>query len=212
MRFIPWILLLALLSGCKQSPKVPENFDYGKIENGVYSNNYFDFEIPVPDKWVVQNQEQVKQLQKQGEDLIAGNNKELAAKVKAANVGTAILLTVFKNKTDSNINEFNSSFIILAENLGNSGVKKAEDYLVHAKAIMQQSSISYQFSPDFFSERIGNKEFEGMNTAMNSNGVTVQQVYYSMIDKNFAVSMIISFARDEQKRELKDIINKIKFK
>ena len=63
---------LLLIAGCKQTPK---NFDYGKIENGVYRNNYFDFEIPVPANWAVQNREQVQELQKTGEELIdAGNN------------------------------------------------------------------------------------------------------------------------------------------
>src|ERR1044072_4927833 len=89
MRLFLVAVLLTVIAGCKQKPK---NFDYGKIENGVYTNNYFDFEIPVPPTWAVQNKEQVQKLQKTGEELISGKDKELGAKIKAAEVTTAILL------------------------------------------------------------------------------------------------------------------------
>jgi len=147
-------------------------------------------------------------MQQQCEDTLARNNDELRAKIKAANVQTAILLTVFRNTPGASLNEFNSSFIILAENLGTSGVKKAKDYLSHAKDIMKQSNLSYQFAPDYFSEKIGNRKFDAMNTSLDS----VQQTYYSMINRNFALSFIISYVNDEQKEELKNIINKIRFK
>src|SRR5438552_17365781 len=108
MRLALSILLLVVVSACKQSSKIPENFDYGKIENGVYSNNYFDFEIPIPEKWVVQDKEQVKQLQKEGEDLIAEKDKELAKKIKAGDISSAILLTVFRNRIDTVVgNDYN---------------------------------------------------------------------------------------------------------
>ena len=209
MRLFFFAIVLLTIAGCKQQPK---NFDYGKIENGVYANNYFDFEIPVPSNWAVQNKEQVQQLQKNGEELVSGNNKELGAKIKAADIRTAILLTVFKNKTDAVTDKFNSSFIILSENLGGMPIKKGSDYLAHAKEIMQQSNMSYQFAPNFSTEKIGNKEFDRMDVSLNGQAQNVQQSYYSIIDRGFALSMIISYADDEQKAELKNIISKIKFK
>jgi hypothetical protein len=209
MRVFFFAVLLLTITGCKQQPK---DFDYGKIENGVYTNNYFDFEIPVPANWAVQNKEQVQQLQKTGEELVSGNDKELGAKIKAANVRTAILLTVFKNKTDTITDKFNSSFIILSENLGGMPVKKGSEYLAHAKEIMQQSNMSYQFAPNYSTEKIGNKEFDRMDVALGGQGQNVQQSYYSAIDKDFALSIIISYGDEEQRAELKNIVNKIKFR
>jgi hypothetical protein len=209
MRVLFFAALLLVVAGCKQQPK---NFDYGKTENGVYTNNYFDFEIPVPPNWAVQNKEQVQQLQKTGEELVSGSNKELGAKIKAADIRTAILLTVFKNKTDAVTEKFNSSFIILSENLGGMPIKKGSEYLAHAKEIMQQSNMSYQFAPNYAREKVGNREFDRMDVSLGGQTPNIQQSYYSVIDKDFALSIIISYEDDEQKAELKNIINKIKFR
>jgi len=208
MRLFFLAVLLLAIAACKQQPK---NFDYGKIENGVYTNNYFDFEIPVPPNWAVQNKEQVQELQKTGQELVSGDNKELGAKIKAADIRTAMLLTVFKNGTEVVTERFNSSFIILSENLGGMPIRKGSDYLAHAKGIMQQSNMSYQFAPGYSTEKVGNREFDRMDVSLPGQP-DVQQSYYSVIDRDFALSIIISYADDEQKAELKNIINKIKFR
>ena len=210
MRILLFSVSLFALAGCKEAEK---NFDYGKIENGVYTNDYFDFNIPVPQNWDVRNDEQVQQLQKKGSGLISGNNKELEAKIDEADVNTIVLLTVFKNKEDTSAVKFNPSFILLCENLqGSPDIKKGKDYLDHAKYLMQQSKMPYQFTPEYFTEKVGNKEFDRMDAVLDGQMGGIQQSYYSIIDKGYALSIIISFVDADQKIELKGIINKIKFK
>jgi len=210
MRIFLFSLLIFTLVRCKEAEK---NFDYGKIENGVYTNDYFDFNIPVPQNWDVRNDEQVQQLQKKGSGLISGNNKELEAKIDEADVNTVVLLTVFKNKEDTTAVKFNPSFILLCENLqGSPDIKKGKDYLDHAKYLMQQSKMPYQFTPEYFTEKVGNKEFDRMDAVLDGQMGGIQQSYYSIIDKGYALSIIISFVDADQKIELKGIINKIKFK
>ena len=51
-----------------------------------------------------------------------------------------------------------------------------------------------------------------MDVSLNGQAQNVQQSYYSIIDRGFALSIIISYGDDEQKAELKNIINKIKFR
>jgi len=211
MRLLPFIFLLAVLS-CRQTAKIPDDFDYGKIENGVYKNNYFDFEIAVPDSWHVQNKEQIDQIRKTGNDMLAENNRDLAEKVKASLVRSVILLTAFKHNTDSVIEEYNPSFMIMGENVASiSSVKKGREYLINVKKIMEQTGMNYTYPSGFYSEKVGNKNFDAMDVVMTVNGIDVEQTYYSMIYKNFAFSMIISFIGKEQKKTLKSIINKIKF-
>ncbi|HMG69052.1 MAG TPA: hypothetical protein VK588_15245 [Chitinophagaceae bacterium] len=211
-KFVCLLLLFALL-GCNQSRKIPLDFDYGKIGNGIYTNKFFGFEIPVPGKWFVQNKELLQQLQKKIEDSMAKKNEDLASRIRASDISSAVLLTVLKkNEIDTTSGDFNSSFMILAENIGTiSGVSKGDQYLVHAKAIMKQTGASYKFPSDIYEEKIGNKEFYGMDIILNINGTDLKQSYYSTVDKGFALSMIISYDTEDQHKELKSIINNIKF-
>jgi len=209
MRIFILVLCLVAMMACRHSSKIPDDFDYGKIENGVYNNNYFQFKIPVPENWAIQTREQVYQLQNQNGETSPANSSELRSTIKAADVQATILLTVLKNKPENSLNEFNPSFIILAENLvGSTSMKTGQDYLDHAKAIMKQSNLDYQFAPDYYSEKIGNRKFDAMNITLDS----VQRTYYSMINRNFALSLIISSRDDQQKQELKNVINKIRFR
>jgi len=213
MRSLTFLLLLLVIS-CQQPGKIPENFDYGKVENNVYKNQYFHFQLPVPADWAVQNKEEIDKMMKQGSEYINEHSKDknMDKAIQASAVTTATLLTVFKNKTDSVTGEFNSSFMIIAENLGSrSGVRSGKDYLMAAKKLMEKSGIAYQFPNDFQFDKIGNRKFDVMPVSITTNGLDVGQVYYATVEKNFAISVIISFAGDEQKNQLVNIIDKIKF-
>jgi hypothetical protein len=213
MRLITSLLVILLFVGCKQSAKIPDDFDYGKIESGIYKNNYFDFELPVPANWSVQNKEQVEQIKKLSEDMIGEKNKDLASQLKASEINYASLLTVFKYALDSAVaGEFNPSFALVAENLKNAPtIKSGKDYLVQAQTLMRQSGLTYSFEPGFSSERLGNKDFDRMNVVMTVRGVDVQQSYYAILDKRFALAIVVSYGNDEQKQALKEVVSKIKF-
>jgi hypothetical protein len=212
MRLLTCLFFVVLLAGCKNKQAMPDEFDYGKIENGVYTNKYFNFEMPVPGDWSVQNKEQVEQIKQLSQRMIGEKNKELASQIKASDVNYASLLTVFRNPMDSVTGEFNYSFVIVAENLSkNPGIKKGEDYLVQARSLMEKSGLTYSFEPGYSTEKIGNREFDRMNVVMTVRGIDVQQSYYALIDKKFALAIVVSYANDEQKQAVKDVVNKIKF-
>jgi hypothetical protein len=206
------LLLLTVLVSCKQSRKIPTDFDYGKTENNIYSNKYFDFELPVPPTWVIQNKEQVQQLQQEGRKMIAEKNKTLADEIKTSEVSTATLLVVFKNKMDSITGQFNHSFTVMAENLhGVTNIKTAEDYHKQAKKTMQKSNMQFRFPNEMYTIKLGNHEFNAMDVIVTTQGIDVHQTYYVTIEKGFALAVIASYVTDEQKKEIADILNGFRF-
>jgi hypothetical protein len=206
------LLLLTILVSCKQTPKIPTDFDYGKTENNIYANKYFDFELPVPPTWVIQDKDQVKQLNQEGQKMLAEKNKTLADQIKASEVSSATLLVVFRNKTDTITGEFNHSFTVIAENLrGITSVKKGEDYLKQAKMLMQKSNMEYRFPNEMYTAKLGNHEFDAMDVIMTIQGIDVHQTYYATIEKGFALSAIASYGTDEQKKEIADVLNGFRF-
>ncbi len=213
MKWLASIFLFLILAACKESTKIPENFDYGKVENGIYKNNFFGFELPIPAEWAVQDTEQMKKISEEGQQIISEHNKELGEKIKASDVSSAMLLSVFRYKDDSVVVRFNPSFGIAVENLGtHSAIKTPEAYLQQAKSLMLKSGITYKFPTDFVSLKLGNKDFTAMElTAVYKGDVEVGQMYYCTLDKGFAISIVISFGTDEQREQLRHIISNIRF-
>lgn len=213
MRQWLFCLLAVILFSCNDSNKIPENFDYGKVESNVYENNFFGLELPIPSDWNVQSKEQMQQIGEEGRKIIGEHNKELAEKIKASEVTSATLLSVFKYRDDTVTGQFNPSFGIIVENLGRSGVGTAKGYLEQAKALMERSGITYHFAPEFTTQRLGNKDFTLMElTARYKGDIDVDQLYYCCVEKKFAISLIASFGNDEQKAELLKILSNIHFK
>src|ERR1041385_3488753 len=101
MRQWLFFLLAIILLGCNNSNNIPENFDYGKVENGAYKNNFFDLELPIPAGWNVQSKEQNDKIGEEGRKIIGEHNKELSEKIKADEVNSATLLAVFKYRDDT---------------------------------------------------------------------------------------------------------------
>ena len=190
---------------------IPEEFDYGKVYQNTYFNKYFNFEIDLPEDWVVQSQEQTKQLTEMGKDLAIGDNEQLEAIVNAAEINTAYLLSVFQYEVGSAV-DFNPSLMILAENvMAAPGVKKGSDYLFQARKMMKQSQVPYDYlSEEFEEEVINGISFYTLEASITTVGQKVKQVYYSTIAKRFSLSVIISYGTEEQKEILLQTIQSMR--
>lgn len=146
MKKIIYLLIVTILFSCSnQNKKLPDNFDFGKTENGSYKNDYFDMKVLFNPNWIVQDKQEMNNLAKIGNDLVFGDDENLKSMVKASQVNTAYLLAVFKHEVGAAV-EYNPSFMIVAENTKNfPGIKNGEDYLFHAKNLLKQTQIPYSF-------------------------------------------------------------------
>lgn len=103
------ILLLTIhFLGCT-TQKEPNDFDYGKIEGNKYINSYFDFEITIPTKWIVQSSEQYDKLAEIGKDLMAGDDTKMKTIIEASQVNTANLLAVYQYEQSATV-EYNPMY------------------------------------------------------------------------------------------------------
>ncbi|PKP29335.1 MAG: hypothetical protein CVU01_00475 [Bacteroidetes bacterium HGW-Bacteroidetes-18] len=209
--FIGIVLLTVLTLSCNSNSN-PKDFDYGKVENNKYHNSFFKFEMDLPSNWVVQTKEQTDNITKMGQELVAGDDENMKAVIKASEINSANLLTIFKYEVGTPV-EYNPNFSLIAENLKNApGIKTGSDYLFQSRRILEQSQVQYdQIDQEFKKEMINNKEFYLMNASINYMGLSIKQVYYSTIQNGFCLSIVISFIDDEQKMDLDKIINSLKF-
>ena len=211
MKNIIYLLLPFLIFSCSNEEKdLPEDFDYGKTENGFYQNNYFDLEVSFDPTWIVQNQEQVGELMKKGQRLVAGEDEELKSVIKASMITSATLLTIFKHEVGAAV-ESNPSFLIIAENTaGFPGIKNGKDYLFHSKKLLEQSQLPYYFEKDVIETQIGDSEFHVLEAKLDILGKTIIQEYMTTVVNGFSLSFVISYTNDEERAELNKIIASIK--
>jgi len=211
MKKIIYLFILTLFLSCSDQKKdLPENFDFGKTENGFYKNDYFDMEVMFNPDWIVQDKQAMNNLVEVGSDLVTGDNENLKSIVKYSQVNTAYLLAVFKHELGAAV-EYNPSFMIVAENTKNfPGVKNGKDYLFHAKKLLKQTQLSYLFEKEVFGKKIGNSLFHIMETKLDYMGTVITQEYISTVNKGFSLSFIISYATEEEKNELYEVIDNIK--
>ncbi len=211
LNFIGIILLVVLALSCNTNDK-PKGFDYGKVADNVYTNSFFGFELKLPVDWVVQTKEQTDNLMKRGEKLVAGDDENMKAIIKASEINYASLVAVFKYEVGAAV-DYNPSLMLIAENLKNTpGIKNGSDYLFQARKLMKQSQIQYDFiDEEFEKEIINDHDFYLMHTSIDYMGVSIKQIYFSTVKNGFCLSTIISYTDEEQKMELLKTVNSMKF-
>jgi hypothetical protein len=208
------LLLATIITilGCNRIGK-PINFDYGRIENNKYINDYFDLELTVPDKWVAQSKEQMERQAQKGRDLIAGDNVNTKALLMVSEIKTANLLSVYQFEKGTAV-DLNPNITLVAENLNDyPGMKKGSDYLFQARKLLSQSQFKYDYlDQDFKEEKIEGIDFYLMNASIKSMGIEINQTYYSAVLNGFSFNIIITYNNAQQKQDLLNIIHSLKFR
>ncbi|WP_298900720.1 hypothetical protein [uncultured Psychroserpens sp.] len=207
---ITMALTLTLVTSCKtESPGLPESFDYGKVENGVYTNDYFKMRVPFDTSWDVQSEEERKEISEYGKELV--EDEDLKRAIDASSINNASLFTAYQYELGSTLG-YNPSISIIAENVSqHPQVKHGQDYLKEAQKIMEQMQMDYTFNYLDAPKTIGNHSFDMMNVDVDYLGSEFHQQYMATITKGFCLLLVISYDTDEQREELEAMVNRIVF-
>ena len=165
--------------------------------------------ISVPKDWHVASNETMEHFKKVGEKAIAGDDKTLQAALETA--PSLNLISLFEKPPGTPM-DFNPSFICLAEKVMHlPGIQKGSDYLLHAKKLLA-ANMSCKIKPEFRTVQVDGRSLDVMDVELSVANLTVKQQYCAMIEKGYAVSMIISFFNDTQKEQLDKILASTSFK
>jgi hypothetical protein len=205
------LIVVALLSACNKSKGIPEHFDYGHVENGVYDNAFFKFKFPVDTTWSVLNEKENAAIYELGEKYIAKDNDAYQKELKKAiEINVAKMLAVFKYKLGSTTN-FNPSIVINAENLReNPDVNTSIDYLRFAKKALDQTAMQIEYVEEKHKVKLGTENFGFLKLKNTLNGYEITQDYYVLLRHGFAVSFTLSYTNAEDKAEIYGMIDKLK--
>lgn len=208
--FFSVLFLFSFIATIGQSIENTPNYAY--LEGNLYTNKFLSFSVEVPENWIIQNEEQLIELKKIGVDLVVGENEKLKNLLNNTN-GVYNLLTVFQYEVGSPIDDFNTNFALIAEDVSYApGIKTGSDYLFHAKKLLLQTSLNIVQIDDAASKiEIGGIEFYKMHIEISMFDNMIKQDYYSTIMKGYSLGIIVSYQDDYQKQLVDKIINSFKF-
>ena len=208
--FILPIALIMAYAGCSQ--QTSDEIDFGTIKNSVYQNEYFGLSVHLPPEWIAQDQEARRKLQESGGTMLAGDDKNLQAAVKASEMTTVNLLTVFKHPLDTPV-PFNPNVICVAERVHHiPEITNGTEYLFLSRRLLETGRMEVSFPKEISTESFGGREFSVMHVEIRMPGMTVHQKYYAAVMKGYALTFIVSFSTAEEESSLHNILKTITFK
>ena len=196
---------LVALQGCRKK------LDLGKLEGGVYTNEFFSMRLTLPSQWVVGGEAEQKRLREAGAKTIKTDNflKDLA--MKNSEQRTTQLLLVSKGAWGTT--PLNSSIICMAEQIpALSTVSRGSEYLASMKSMLQYSSVSMRIAQDVYPVEVGGKLFYGLGVAVKAGPMEIPQTYYTYVSHGYALVFIITTFTDEDRETIDSMIKSITFK
>jgi len=210
LKYVSLSFLLLLSFGCSNNSE--KAIDFGKFENGFYTNTFFNLSVQIPDSWYVMDDESRIALMKKGKQIVAGNDKNLNAAFNAADLQNLNLLTTNESPPGSAVYT-NPSFIILAESIKHApGIVKGSDYHFHTRKIMESSQLNAVFPRAIYEETISGIAFEVLDLEINMGGIKNFQKQYATIMNKYALVIAITYQNDDGLKKLEQILQTIKLK
>jgi len=216
MKTIKQILSIAIctISLISCGREIPSDFDYGKVENNTYTNDFFGYSLEIPEEWFVQDDATKKALSEEG--VKALGSEKIAKTVKAAQISTANLLMAseFDIATYTNSDVINSNFTIVVENLGMAStmVKDGKDYLDSSRKQFTQNNVPIVINSETETMKIDGKTFHYFDGVLTMQGVKINQRYMATIIKGFGFLYVATYGTDNQLEKLMDVLKTSDFK
>lgn len=204
------LVCIALLPGCGK--KAADQMDFGVVENSVYRNDYLGFRMQLPAKWSVQDQEAQRRMAATGGKMVAGDDNNLKALIKASELQTVQMLAAFKHPMGAPV-RFNPSISCVAERIAHMpGIERGRDYHFHTRRVLEASQLKISFPREVSTARFGGKDFDVMHAEIAIHGMAVRQKYYASIMKGYALVCVTSFTAQDDESVLDGVLGTITFK
>lgn len=189
------------------SPAIPKALPAGQgvITDSVYHNSYFGLRITIPRGWTVQGDDFKKELMKDGKSAIVPKNEQEKAEMEAIAERSAVLLTISKLPMGSD--QVNASFIAMAEAVAPSVTVLI--YIKQLKGFLQQAQVPVKFVDDNQVETINGVQFYTLTVVVNPDENPVQQKYYVLIKKGYALGLITSIISDSDTAAMDSILRSV---
>lgn len=199
LKFAVGAAVAVAATGCRKNAPL----DTGRIENGIYTNDFFKFSVNIPPGWHIANDLTEEYLAEEGGRVITPEG----APEGAAFVN---LLTVFKHAPDLGKIP-NPGFCWMAENTEDISNVTATKCLTAIKQYLTDSDIEASFPKGIYTARLDKQNFEVMDVELKTDHATATQKYYVTIKKGYALFCIINTTETTKNAAIEKMIKSVNF-
>jgi len=200
-------LLLVQLTGCYGTP------DKGIISNGVYSNEFFAFDFPIPEGWYVYNDQQtLRTITNEGINFIAQDNPQAREIMQQAQ--GSFLMFMSRYSLDQELDKINPNIIFGFENIAQHRgvVRDSEDYLRIAADETEKMSPGYKFENNIVPIQLGSAAFSRIDATLTLQGIPIHQRMMATIKKNHVLLVNLTGGSRSDIEDLTRIVQKTTFR
>ncbi|MCB0761810.1 MAG: hypothetical protein KDC12_09840 [Flavobacteriales bacterium] len=205
------MMLLSVLQSCSTEDSTNNqnvvSSNSGIIENDVYTNDYFDFSLPIPVEWkVITLDGEVSEF-----ELDNAEKDHLTSK-GAVDVHSKTLLEMEKK-----VHPDSAGIRIVFLSEDRSGIKHgAREYLEYAQQLMRDmdgnSEVRYEFGSIKSQSTIGGKDFLAQPVFFWNQGIKQAQMTYCQEFKDYLLVVVLSgFVSKAELAEAKAVLSAVEW-
>jgi len=201
------LFLMTSMMGCS-ALNSGKTLDQGTMEGNVYKNEYFGMSVTVPEEWTIASEEEIEELTKSGNEMIAGDDESKKKMLEKAELKTVYLLSATSEEHGI------ANFIAMAEKLSLlQNVKDGKTYLEAVKENLATlvDEFPYEFK-DIYTVEIGGKEFYVLETTIDGGILKLEQTYYARVENKYALAFITTSMNEANDEAMQAIIDSVEFK
>lgn len=210
------ILLFALfLFSCatteNDEKKEPDILDvYGSFANNKYINEYYGFELEIPENYIVQDDEAKDHVLDLGNKILNGGDEDAMEQLKLLTEEQLFNLLFITKYEVGTPGVENIIMQIFSENLMfQPGIKDGSDYLWHFEKQLENAGIVLTNKSEFLLESINGIDFNTFSYDMLIQNTTVKQKMFTKKVGGHILCFGVTYFTDEGLNELTKLLNTI---
>jgi len=193
-------------------PEFANPLDFGRIENGAYSNDFFGFSLMLREGWFVLGADDKKKIADKGRQVIEESApQKKKAGLEASLARTSVLLSTSKYQPGTPRPEPNAMFVCVAERVRTDLIKTGADYLSQGQRSLS-GTATLEFVGPVRTEKVGGVEFTVADLKLTVGSVVRTRRQYVRIMKGYALVFAYVYLDEADLKTFDELLGTVKFK
>lgn len=194
-------------------PVTKPPIDQGRLQDGVYTSDYFGFSFTVKPGWVAMDAATRKSVAAAGMAVVEeGATAKKKAQLEASMSRTSILITVSKFDVNTPTVEFNAMLMCLAERVPTAIIKTGDDYLRASLLGFEGTAMKAELVGRTRPEKLGGVAFTVADMKLTAGPRVIMQRYHVRVVNGHVMGFVYSYVDEEDLTHADEMLKTVRFK